>query len=99
MPQTEFLESLTGSGRFEGFPVLQPAARNYPELLASCLSVLEQENTVARVDHDKACGAARFGLHGSLRYCCHTQSAIEDISIYEVGEERLFVDAAEENTT
>ncbi len=62
----EFLKSFACGGILKSLTVLQAATRCCPELLTGRSGVLEEEDTIAQVDHNKARRTTKFGLHGYL---------------------------------
>jgi hypothetical protein len=49
----ELLKSFAGSGFLKGLIILQSPTRCCPELLPRESGILEQEDTIARIDHHK----------------------------------------------
>jgi hypothetical protein len=60
----ELLKSFAGSGFLKGLIILQSPTRCCPELLPRESGILEQEDTIARIDHHKTCRTAKLGRHG-----------------------------------
>ncbi len=60
----ELLKSFACGGFLKGLTVLQSATRCCPELLTRKPGILEEEDMIVQVDHNKTCRTTKFGLHG-----------------------------------
>lgn len=60
----ELLKSFAGNGFLKGLTILQSPTRCCPELLPRESGMLEEQDTIARIDHNKTCRTAQLRRHG-----------------------------------
>jgi hypothetical protein len=60
----ELLKSFTCGGFLKGLTVLQSPTRCCPELLTTDSGILEEQDMIARIDHNKTSRTTKLGLHG-----------------------------------
>jgi hypothetical protein len=60
----ELLKSFAGGGFLKGLTILQSPTGCCPELLTRESGMLEEQDTIARIDHNKTCRTTKLGRHG-----------------------------------